>query len=135
MQGDTQEERGALDEDGRERELLYERAERLSNALVSMGHQLKEAIDGVNAAAATSMGDPNQPIGKLVRILNNQLQALTHLDARTDALAAKLDNLSMGGCPLIQTEVQALAAETRYQPGVLCAAQEEATRDCTVGRS
>ena len=94
-----QEERGTLDEDGREREVLYERAERLSNALVAMGHQLKEAIEGVNAAAATSVGDPNQPLGKLVRILNNQLQALTHLDARTDTLATKLDKLSMGGSP------------------------------------
>ena len=91
-----QEEKGLTDEEGREREVLYERAERMSGALVAMGVQLREAIEGVNAAAAASMGDPNQPLGKLVRILNNQLQALTHMDSRTDDLAGRLDSLSAG---------------------------------------
>lgn len=91
-----QEEKGSLDEEGREREMLYERAERLSSSLVSMGQQLTAAIEGVNTAAASSLGDPTQPIGKLVKILNNQLLALTHLDARTDDLTAKVQSLSMG---------------------------------------
>ena len=46
--------------------------------------------------AAMSMGDPNQPLGKLVKIMNNQLQALTHLDARTDDLAARVELVSSG---------------------------------------
>lgn len=85
-----------MDDEGREREALYERTERLSTSLMTMGSQLKEAIEGVNRTAAASAGDPDQPIGKLVRILNNQLLALTHLDARTDDLATKLDSLSNG---------------------------------------
>ena len=54
-------------------------------------------LQGVNAVAAVSMGDPNQPLGKLIKVLNNQLQALTHLDARTDQLAAKVDAVTSGG--------------------------------------
>ena len=42
---------------------------------------------GVNA----SLGDPDTPLGKVVRILNNQLQALTHVDERTASLQASLD--------------------------------------------
>ena len=42
------------------------------------------------------MGDPNQPLGKLIKIMNNQLQALTHLDARTDDLAARVDTITSG---------------------------------------
>lgn len=46
--------------------------------------------------AATSMGDPTQPLGKLVKIMNNQLQALTHLDMKTDDLAARVEAVSSG---------------------------------------
>jgi len=54
-------------------------------------------LQGVNAVAAVSMGDPNQPLGKLIKVLNNQLQALTHLDARTDQLAARVDVVTSTG--------------------------------------
>ena len=85
-----------MDDEAREREALYERSERLSTSLINMGVQLKEAIEGVNRAAAASAGNPDQPVGKLVRILNNQLLALTNLDARTDDLTAKTDTLTNG---------------------------------------
>ena len=86
-----QEEKSTLTTEGRDRDLLYERAEELSKSLVVMGDQLKEAVERVNVSATNSIASTNQPLGKLVRILNNQLQALTHLDARTDELSAKLD--------------------------------------------
>jgi hypothetical protein len=65
-------------------------------------------LQGVNAVAAVSMGDPNQPLGKLIKVLNNQLQALTHLDARTDHLAAKVDAVTAGGVhsPLSQEPIR-----------------------------
>lgn len=44
--------------------------------------------------ASASMGDTSTPLGKAVRILNNQLQALTAIDERTDALEARLEKLS-----------------------------------------
>lgn len=43
-----QEERGLADEETRERDGLYERAERLVSALASIQDTLKEAIDDVN---------------------------------------------------------------------------------------
>ncbi len=46
------------------------------------------------AGASASMGDVTTPLGKAVRILNNQLQALTAIDERTDALEARLQKLS-----------------------------------------
>ena len=49
--------------------------------------ELCDVCAGVNA----SLGDPDTPLGKVVRILNNQLQALTHVDERTASLQARLD--------------------------------------------
>ena len=46
----------------------------------------------VNAGAGAD-GPPATPLAKAVRILNNQLQALTAVDERTDALATRLDAL------------------------------------------
>lgn len=40
------------------------------------------------------MGDTSTPLGKAVRILNNQLQALTAIDERTDALEVRLEKIS-----------------------------------------
>ena len=65
-------------------------------------------MQGVNAVAEVSMGDPNQPLGKLIKVLNNQLQALTHLDARTDQLAAKVDAVTSTGAPLSAVTVPLL---------------------------
>lgn len=63
---------------------------------MSMSQQLRAATEGVNSAAASTAGDPSQPAGKLVRILNNQLLALTHLETRTDELTSKVQELSTG---------------------------------------
>ena len=43
---------------------------------------------------AAGLGDSNVPLNKIVRILNNQLQALGQVDARTDELSAALSTLN-----------------------------------------
>ena len=50
-----QEERGLADEETRERDGLYERAERLVSSLASIQDTLKEAIDDVNAGKLISL--------------------------------------------------------------------------------
>lgn len=45
----------------------------------------------VNEQVATSLGDQNTPLGKVVRVLNNQLQALMQIDARTRELNSAAD--------------------------------------------
>ena len=92
-----QEEKGSMNQESKDRDKLYERAEQLSNSLVDMGEQLNDAVNRVNLAAANNDTDSNQPLSKLVKILNNQLQALTHLDARTDEIAAKVDQKLSSG--------------------------------------
>lgn len=43
--------------------------------------------------AAASISDPSTPLGKAVRILNNQLQALTSVDEQTSTLEARLEKM------------------------------------------
>ncbi len=43
--------------------------------------------------AAASIGDPSTPLGKAVRIINNQLQALTSVDEQTSTLEVRLETL------------------------------------------
>lgn len=43
------------------------------------------------------MGDASTPLGKAVRILNNQLQALSTIDERVDALEGRLQGLPANG--------------------------------------
>jgi hypothetical protein len=43
--------------------------------------------------AAASMGDQSAPLARVVRILNNHLQALTQIDGRIDDVSAKLSAL------------------------------------------
>lgn len=94
MEGEAErlykEERALLDDDARERDRLYERAEKVGGLLVKLGEQLKEAIADVNESTAATLGDSSTPLSKVVRILNNQLQALTQVDNRTEELSAKL---------------------------------------------
>lgn len=90
------EEGGAPDEDARARDVMYERAERLASSLARMGDQLRTAIDNVNSASSASQGEGATPLGKVVRILNNQLQALSALDDRTEALDARTKHLPRG---------------------------------------
>ena len=44
-----QEEKGLADEEARERDALYERAERLTSALHTIGDSLRDIIEDVNA--------------------------------------------------------------------------------------
>lgn len=84
------EERAMMDDDATERERLYDKAEALSAMLVRMGAQLQGIVGDVNASAAAAGGDPSTPMAKIVRILNNQLHALTQIDARTAQLEGAL---------------------------------------------
>lgn len=97
MEGEAErlyrEERPLLDDDSRERDRLYERAEKVGGLLGHLGEQLKEAIADVNDSTAASLGDAATPLGKAVRILNNQLQALSQVDARIEDLGQRLGEL------------------------------------------
>lgn len=44
-------------------------------------------------AAAASLGDTATPLGKAVRVLNNQLQALAQVDARIEELGGRVSEL------------------------------------------
>ena len=78
------------DAEGREREALYQRAERLGASLAGIGDALRSAVDDVNAAAGAAAGDPDAPLSKAVRILNNQLGTLAAADEKIDELEARL---------------------------------------------
>ena len=43
--------------------------------------------------AEASIGDPATPLGKAIRVLNNQLQALASVDEQTHALEAQLEKM------------------------------------------
>lgn len=90
-----QEERPLLDDDSAQRDALYERADRVAAALASSGDELRDLIADVNEGAAAALGAPDTPLAKAVRILNNQLQALTTIEARTGELEARLSQLDV----------------------------------------
>ena len=79
-----------MDDDAKARDRTYERAEDVANALAAVGDELRDAIADVNSSAEASLGDRDTPLGKAVRVLNNQLQALTNIDARTEELERRL---------------------------------------------
>lgn len=87
------EEKPLADDEAAERDALYERAERVTFLMSRLGDQLTEAIEDVNKATSASLGDGNTPLGKLVRILNNQLDALVQLEDQTEELSVKLATL------------------------------------------
>lgn len=101
MEGEAErmyrEERPLADDEAAERDLLYERAERVGAVLGRVADQLAEAIADVNEVTAASLGDASGPMGKLVRVLNNQLNALTQVEAQTDELSEKLASLQTNG--------------------------------------
>lgn len=74
------------DEEARERDRLYERAEQLAASLAALGDDLRAAVADINAGAGAGPADapPATPLAKAVRILNNQLQARS-LQAMQDA--------------------------------------------------
>lgn len=72
-------ERALLDSDAQERDRLYERAESVSSALLMLGTQLHSTVGDVNAVSSSTLGDSAGPVASIVRILNNQLQALSQV--------------------------------------------------------
>lgn len=49
-----------------------------------------------SAGAVASLGAPDTPLSKAVRILNNQLQALVTIEDRTSELEGRLAELEVG---------------------------------------
>ena len=84
------------DEDA-DRDALYERAEQVSKDLSHMALDLRDCIDNVNARSVASQANASDPLSKIVRILNNQLQALTHVDESAEQVAKKLEEVT-GAC-------------------------------------
>ena len=89
-------ERRLMDADAQERDRLYARAQAVSTKLAGVAAELSRSVDDVNAAAAAGLGDPETPLGAVVRILNGQLQALTQLEARVDELSAEVARAAGG---------------------------------------
>jgi len=88
------EERPLYDDDAMQRDALYERAERISSALCRIGDDLKGAIVDLNDSAAAALPPENSPVGTIIRILNNQLGALSQVDRRCEELAHQVELLS-----------------------------------------
>jgi len=87
-------ERGLMDADARERDRLYERSEAVSAALMTLGEDLHATVGSVNELGTATLGDPSTPLGAIVRILNNQLQAVAQLETRTSDLGGELRRIS-----------------------------------------
>ena len=83
-----------MNEDDTERDKLYARAERISAELGNMTLELKACIENVNSRSGSGPGDAADPLSKIVRILNNQLQALTNVDATTQEVTTRLEQLT-----------------------------------------
>lgn len=87
-------ERNLLDAESLERDHLYARAEAVSSSLLLVGGELESAVASINDLNAASIGDSSSPVGAIVRILNNQLQALTQIDNRVNDLATELERIT-----------------------------------------
>ncbi len=83
-----------MNEDDTERDNLYARAERISAELGNMTLELKACIENVNSRSGSGQGDASDPLSKIVRILNNQLQALTNVGATTQDVTTRLEQLT-----------------------------------------
>ena len=99
MEGEAErlyrEERPLADDEAVERDVFYERAEKVTSVLTRLGEQLGEAITDTNEVTSASLGDGSAPLGKLVRVLNNQLNALMQLEAQTEEMSEKLASLQV----------------------------------------
>ena len=89
----VQEGLSSLGYDDQARDELYERAEKVGKSLLDVGDELRSCIDNVNASSATASGD-GTPLGTVVRILNNQLQALTFVDEEATKLTRQVEQLT-----------------------------------------
>lgn len=61
--------------------------------VLSSTHNAPPPAPSPSELAAASLGDNTTPLGKAVRILNNQLQALAQVDARSEELSARVNEL------------------------------------------
>lgn len=85
-----------MNDDDTERDNLYARAEKISAELGNMTIELKACIENVNSRSGNGQGETTDPLSKIVRILNNQLQALTSVDESSDEVTKRLELLTGG---------------------------------------
>ena len=115
------------DRDAAQRDALYERAEGIAAALARAGDDLRGAIADVNASAApalapalassasasaagaSSSSSSPAPLPKLVKVLNNQLHALSSLDERCEQLESRLRALPGAAAVAAAAAAQAAA--------------------------
>ena len=96
-------ERPLLDADAMERDRLYSRAEAVSKSLLGVSSDLQSAVLFINEANATAyptnqgsgalgtgLGENVDPVSAIVKILNNQLRALTQVDAKVSELSSQI---------------------------------------------
>jgi nuclear pore complex protein Nup62 len=98
-------ERPLLDADAMERDRLYSRAEAVSQALLLVSNDLQSAVLSINEANAASYpstgpgggggGGEVDPVSAIVKILNNQLRALTQLDHKVSELGLAMESTQM----------------------------------------
>jgi nuclear pore complex protein Nup62 len=118
----------AADADAAERDALYGRAQRVSARLASLGAELSEAVEGVNAAAAQALGPADTPVGAVVRILNAQLAALGQLEGRVAELSAGVDRARL----LQQAQQQQQQQQQQHQV-LMLQQQQQAQQQQRVG--
>lgn len=65
----------------------------MASALNAVAGELSYSVDKINELASASLGDPNTPMGSVVRVLNNQLQALGQIEGRIQELDRQIDGV------------------------------------------
>lgn len=76
-----------------ERERTYKLAEKLSERLNDLNRDLTEMIEEINSTSQTlsKTGKPDDPLTKVVRVLNTQLSQLQLIDSGTASLREKIN--------------------------------------------
>lgn len=87
------------------RDLMYEQAEAVEAELERVGAKLKDTIGHLNASQGgdLSAADGAGPLDVALKILNNQLSALVHIDAKAEELAKRIQLLSRHGAQISGT--------------------------------
>jgi nuclear pore complex protein Nup62 len=65
----------------------------VAGALAAVAGELTTSVDRINELASASLGDPNTPMGSVVRVLNNQLQALGQIEGRIQELDRQVEGV------------------------------------------
>jgi nuclear pore complex protein Nup62 len=65
----------------------------VASALNVVASELNYSVDKINELASASLGDANTPMGSVVRVLNNQLQALGQIEGRIQDLDRQIDGV------------------------------------------